>query len=517
MTISRGGLRYTYRLRQYAAKDGKRQLQLFITVAGREIELGTPIRLFPNDWDKKNKRVRDTEPFAAEYRDWMHEAEKRLGVVAKYYFGREAELTREVLAQAISGKQAVEGGTLAEAMEAHRMIKARAISAGSMKMYNVTLRNVQKHRIGTLQVQDIQRADVEEYVRALQTSGMENITIKNYIAMIKTALKERKERGLLQYSESAFDVKIKQKELYTVALTLEEVEMLRSIGTATEGERGAKEIFLVGCFTGMRASDILTLRVSDVRIGEGQIVRNQKKTGGAVVIPILPIVEDILKERIRGKEANDKVFKLSDRYLITMLKVLAKRAGMDRPVLTGKLTGTQVKEMYRPLHEVIATHTARRTFVTIAQSLGFDPLFIMKITGHKNLQAFQRYYRLTMTDRVLAEYKDRWGAIAGTGPRIENQPGAGGEVARCEIRTVLRLRASGMPDAVVLREVGGRRQYYGLWVGQQATGMEGADYAAIEMGEVVPTDAEAAVREAMRMGQALPFCLAEEVVLKKAM
>lgn len=516
MGISRGGLRHTYRLRQYAAKDGKRQLQLFVIASGREIEIGTPIRLLMKDWDKKNKRVLNTDPFATEYREWMHAAEQRLAVVAKNFFGREEEITREVLSRAISGAQAADEGTLAEAMEAHRLVKARQCSAGTMEVYSAALQSIKRHRIGATEVRSIKRADVELYIRALQGEGLENQSIEVYLSQIKTVLRERKKRGVLEYEPAAFDVKLKRKEIYTVALTLEEVERWSAAPVTTKGEATSKDIFLLGCFTGMRISDILTMRVSDIRLDEGIIVRNQKKTGGTVTIPILPVIEHILTDRIDGKSANDKIFQISYQVVITSVKIIAQRAGLDRPVLTGRLTGTVVQEEYLPLYDVIATHAARRTFVTIAQSLNFDPLFIMKITGHRNLQAFQRYYRLTMTDKVLTDYKERWGAIATqVRPTPKAEPTAAAESVRCVIRTVLGLRVTGLPAAVVLGEKDGPRQFYGHWVGADATGIDGLDYVAIEVTNgAIPANAEAAVREAITTGRALPFHLAEEVVLK---
>ncbi|MEJ7662972.1 MAG: hypothetical protein WKG07_27165 [Hymenobacter sp.] len=56
-----------------------------------------------------------------------------------------------------------------------------------------------------------------------------------------------------------------------------------------------------------------------------------------------------------------------------------------------------------PKYEFVTTHTARRTFVTLALEAGLRPELIMKITGHKDLKAFSRYVNVT-EDAVLTEF-----------------------------------------------------------------------------------------------------------------
>ena len=45
------------------------------------------------------------------------------------------------------------------------------------------------------------------------------------------------------------------------------------------------------------------------------------------------------------------------------------------------------------MYELISTHTARRSFITIMLNSGVPAKAIMSITGHKSINNFQLYYK----------------------------------------------------------------------------------------------------------------------------
>ena len=50
-----------------------------------------------------------------------------------------------------------------------------------------------------------------------------------------------------------------------------------------------------------------------------------------------------------------------------------------------------------PKHELMKTHTARRTFCTNAILAGMPPYQIMKITGHSSITNFEKYIKMSAT------------------------------------------------------------------------------------------------------------------------
>ena len=45
--------------------------------------------------------------------------------------------------------------------------------------------------------------------------------------------------------------------------------------------------------------------------------------------------------------------------------------------------------------DLIASHTARKTFVTLALEGGMQPESVMKISGHSSYRSFKRYINIT--------------------------------------------------------------------------------------------------------------------------
>ena len=43
-----------------------------------------------------------------------------------------------------------------------------------------------------------------------------------------------------------------------------------------------------------------------------------------------------------------------------------------------------------PAYELIGTHTARRSFVSNMLQRGYDASIIMRITGHNDIESFQK-------------------------------------------------------------------------------------------------------------------------------
>ena len=92
---------------------------------------------------------------------------------------------------------------------------------------------------------------------------------------------------------------------------------------------------------------------------------------------------------------------IANQKLNEHLKELAKRAGITAPTERVRYAGGQRRTLTSPKHEFVTTHTARRTFVTLALEAGVRPEVVMRITGHKSLAAFRRYVN---EDTMLDEF-----------------------------------------------------------------------------------------------------------------
>ena len=79
------------------------------------------------------------------------------------------------------------------------------------------------------------------------------------------------------------------------------------------------------------------------------------------------------------------------------------------PTTTTQHKGSERVATTRPKYELIGTHTARRTFVTLALEGGMRPETLMRITGHKDYKMLHRYLKITdvVVQDEFAQYLER--------------------------------------------------------------------------------------------------------------
>lgn len=153
----------------------------------------------------------------------------------------------------------------------------------------------------------------------------------------------------------------------------------------------ARGLFLIGCYTGLRVSDFSRLR--DAHIGRFITIKTQK-TGTSVVIPIHPVVREIIN---RGFDLSDTI---TDQKLNGHIKELCRMAGITQEVLVNRNVGGQNVEVVMPKYQLVSSHTARRSFATNAYKSGVPTIAIMKITGHTKESTFLKYIKVSAQENA---------------------------------------------------------------------------------------------------------------------
>ena len=195
------------------------------------------------------------------------------------------------------------------------------------------------------------------------------------------------------YSDTIY---LSEEELMRMyRLTIDETTVIQfmddrrehNIARKVSAMRKARNMFLIGAFTGLRFSDYSRLRPENIENGVIRI-RN-KKTGITTAVPIHWVVQEIFDG---GYEFDRPLFeqKLNDH-----IKDVAKLAGIDDDVLINRTIGGKNVEIVKKKYELISSHTARRSFATNAYKAGIPPIAIMKVTGHKRETTFMRYIRIS--------------------------------------------------------------------------------------------------------------------------
>ncbi len=165
-----------------------------------------------------------------------------------------------------------------------------------------------------------------------------------------------------------------------------------------------RDLFVFQCFTGVRYSDIQNISREDL-IGSTWRVRTQK-THQLIEIPLNSYALSILA---KYSDYPQPLPVISNQKMNAYLKELCENAKIDEPVKVVKYQGNQRIETTHKKYEIIGTHTARRTFISLSLQKGMKPDVIMAITGHTTYRMMQRY--LKIADEHKREEMDKtWGS-----------------------------------------------------------------------------------------------------------
>ena len=135
-------------------------------------------------------------------------------------------------------------------------------------------------------------------------------------------------------------------------------------------------------------------RIDRKNISDGMITVVTEKTDQRVVIPIHPIVREILDSGF------DLSISLSDAKTRLYIKDICKFVKIDDLVeVRESVSGKLVTNRY-PKWQLVGTHTARRSFATNAYKAGVPPISIMKITGHTKESTFMKYIRVSSEENA---------------------------------------------------------------------------------------------------------------------
>ncbi len=247
------------------------------------------------------------------------------------------------------------------------------IVLGSLKNY---------HKKPRLSTELVTLQYVQQYTLYLINAGIENSTIKGYLKRIKRVLRYAVEQGYMQSSFNIDTFNLKEKQPFVVFLDKYEVENFAEVVVKSPGEQEVKNCFLFRCYTGIRFSEMPYIDLNN--LDEGVLSFYIPKTSKSHQIPLNRKALELLK---KVKRFNPISQQKENQYI----KILAKRAKIERPVQRIKLSGSVSTVETFPKWKLCSSHTARRTWARIAYDAGVDILKISRYIGHSDIATTLKY------------------------------------------------------------------------------------------------------------------------------
>ena len=272
-------------------------------------------------------------------------------------------------------------------------------SVMTLKNHLQAFENIQRYKIT---FERLNLAFYELFTSYLMNDcGQVNNTVGTNIRRLKYFLQWASKMEYNKYSDYKMkEFKAIESQTELTYLTEEELFKLYELPLKPNTRLyNVRESFCFGCFTGLRFSDIGKIKREDIK--EDEINITIQKTREIESIPLNDFAKEILERNsyqlptISNQKSND------------YLKELCEKAKINDQVKITRFKGVERIEVVQPKFNLITTHTARRTFVTLSLEKGMRAESVMAITGHKSYKNFKKYIKLT--DKVKKiEMKKIW-------------------------------------------------------------------------------------------------------------
>lgn len=268
----------------------------------------------------------------------------------------------------------------------------RPVCYKMQREYEVTYDYLQKFAAEegkAINFKDIDLTFYDRFMQYLQKKKLAVNTIGKKVQTLKIFLNAAKDKGINSYDTyKSGKFKVLSEEADTIALSEAELTKIYNVDLSERpGLDRVRDLFLIGCWTGCRFSDIS--QITPESISKGFIRIKQYKTGAKVVIPLHPVVTVIL-----NKYGGQLPKAISNQKFNVALKEIAGIAELTEQTHKAITKGGVKVSTAHAKNELVTTHTARRSFATNLYLSNFPTLSIMAITGHKTEKAFLKYIKV---------------------------------------------------------------------------------------------------------------------------
>lgn len=232
---------------------------------------------------------------------------------------------------------------------------------------------------------------LDDFIVYLQEENLKQSYIKTILSLVKSMTKKAANYGYaidITYD----DVDVETEPSFSVYLSMNEITRIYYYDRLTKKEKRIRDLFILGCLTGLRYSDYSTLSKDNFR--DDYIYKLTQKNKKPVIIPLHDYVKEII-----AKYNEDIEFGLCPQHFNRYIKSICRKVGLTDSISYSYLRGGRAVNETKQKWQLISSHTARRSFATnMYLTQRMSAFQIMSITGHSTEKSFFRYVRMQQGD-----------------------------------------------------------------------------------------------------------------------
>lgn len=388
-------------------------IYLWVSWCGNREPFKTDVRVLKTDWNKKKQRVKDNVTGSTELNNKLDLLASK--VKDLFDSGPHNLITQKKIEGVITNNPVLSGeiNNLLDLYKKfikdsetgeRRTKKGGILKDNTIKRYYPTLANLTAFS----EKQDLSFNKIDHLFYNKFTNYMWD-QLNYFDNMVGTEVK-----NLIACLNYGVDCKILKDKLYDsrwvkweedtdiVVLYPDEIRALATINFENDKLDRTRDIFLMGCMTCLRVSNLLSLTEQDF---DGQSIKIVSvKVEKPIMIKLNPVALQIInKYRYQYDtllpEISDVVF---NRNLKEMAKVLKKHITSDmignnwsKPFTRIRYKRGQAKKFQVDISEMISSHTMRRTGITSLLMMGLSEIEVQGISGHEfGSKEFGKYVKI---------------------------------------------------------------------------------------------------------------------------
>lgn len=392
-------------------------ISILVSHQGKKIRKKIPgLATLEKDWIKAQQRIapnkkNESYNYSIEFNSKMEEISNRLNKVWMHHqYVLEREITIDEIKQVIDDEYKVvtDDASLSvidcfdlfieqsRSHRAERTIKGYTTVRNMLESFyesvscDTTLDGVDLHFFDLLRNYCF---GVKEY---------KNNMFARVVTNIKTLMRWAEDRG---YHKNQMYLKFKasEEDIEVIYLTMEELMKLYTFDFKSDKLDRVRDLYCFSAFTGLRYSDLSSLRDANVK-GDYLNITVKKTKSQDHIIPLNKFAKEILKKYKDDFQSPLPV--ISSQKLNKYIKEACEIVEINEPVIITRFSGNKRIETTEPKYKLITIHTARKTFITNSLVIGMNQTVVKKISNHKSDTAFRKYYKVA--DDIKKREMNKW-------------------------------------------------------------------------------------------------------------
>lgn len=226
-------------------------------------------------------------------------------------------------------------------------------------------------------------------IKYITKGGLNNNTINKRLSSLRSFMLWIERKGIFTFDKVVYEQNLKSFRPSIIALDKQELKELFAFEPNEPFEQRILDIFKLNCLMGLRYSDLATFSKGQFVVnGNNQMfyLKTNEKTDTQISVPVVQKAREILeKYDFQLKVITNQAFNRSLKDILKKYDLLGSK------VLINELRGTQIVSLEKDKRDCISTHTARRTYITLALQNNIPLNALMGSTGHTQLSTLQKY------------------------------------------------------------------------------------------------------------------------------